>query len=442
MILDLKRFPLLIFLILLIIAFHPLPSVLSAFQVKTDKDNYYPGSTLTFIITGATPGKKVMLELHDPLDNIKHVDELTADSTGSASSSITIPSDWPLGKYTIYAKDVYTGQVSSYQFNIIAPPPPPRVSTILLTANTTSILIGGCVEFVATVKDQYGKVMAGIDVDLMIDGVKYSTRTTDPSGIAVFTVTFNIEGTFHVYAYSAGVSSDTRIITVSRAPPILTSITLTANATSITQYQTILFIAYALDQYDVGMSGVSLDLYVDAVRVSSTITDPNGRASFTYTFNNPGTFSVYVAHEAIRSPTITITVAAYIPPPRVTTVSITVDRTKINVGEYVTITAIVRDQYNNPMANKKVELYVDGTKQLEKYTDSEGKAIFSYPLSTAGSFKFKVGCEGVYSTEVTVTVEALPPPLVPPWSYSIIVPIAILLIILFLLLILGRRWRF
>ncbi|MCX8169149.1 MAG: hypothetical protein N3E39_02910 [Candidatus Methanomethylicia archaeon] len=437
---ELKRTLYIITLLLLITTLIQIPYVQATFQIKTDKDTYYPGSKLTFIITGATPNKKVMLELHDPLDSIKHVDELITDSKGSATSTITIPSNWPLGIYTVYAKDVHTGQVASYKFNIVAPPPPPKVTTITLTANTTSILVGGAVEFIAIVKDQYGNIMAGVDVDLIIDGIKYYTRTTDTSGKAIFITTFNTIGTFHVYAYAAGVSSDTKIITVARVPPILTLITLTANATSITQYQTVLFIAYALDQYGVGMAGISLDLYVGGVKVSSSLTDHIGRASFTYTFNIPGTFSVYVVYGIVRSPTITITVAAYIPPPRVTIVSIIIDKTKVTVGEHVTITATVKDQYDKPMANKKVELYVDGTKHLERYTDADGRTVFSYPLTIAGSFKFRVGCEGVYSTEVTVIAEAPPAPPIPPWSYPIIIPIIILLIILALLLILSRRF--
>lgn len=434
-ILELKRLPLIILLTLLAIALYPLSPALAALQVKTDKDSYYPGSRMTFLISGATPNKVVMLELHDPSDNIRHVDEVTAGSNGAASSSITIPSDWPLGSYVIYAKDTYTNQVSTYQFRIIASP---RVTTILITSNATRIFVGGAVNFIVTVKDQYGNVMAGVDVDLMIEGVKYTTRTTNSSGMATFTATFNTAGTFSVYAYSAGVSSDTIVITVLRAPPTLTSITLTANATSITQYQTVLFVAYALDQYGIGIPNISLDLYVGGVRVASATTDSSGRASFTYTFNNPGTFNVYVAYGAITSPTVTITVAAYIPPPRVTTVTISLDKTKINVGEYVTITVTVRDQYNNPMANRKVELYVDGVKQLEKYTDSDGRVVFTYPLSAAGSFKFKAGCEGVYSSEVTVTVEAPPAPPIPPSYYSIIIPVVVLLVILLIIFILSR----
>ncbi|MEM2136988.1 MAG: Ig-like domain-containing protein [Candidatus Methanomethylicia archaeon] len=432
-----KRLLWIALLTLIFTAFLPSPYTLAAFQIKTDKDSYYPGSKVTFIISGATPNKKVLLELHDPSDNVKHVDEVTTDSAGSASASITIPSDWPLGKYTIYAKDSYTGQLVSYQFNIAAPP---KVTTILITANTTSILAGKAVAFTTTVKDQYGNVMVGVDVDLIVDGIKYSTKTTDSSGSATFTVTFNTAGTYHVYAYSAGVSSDTVTITVAAIPPTLTSITLTANATSITQYQTVLFVAYALDQYGNGMAGITVDLYLDGSRIAYGSTDSTGRVTFTYTFNNPGSFSVRAVSGTISSSTITISVAAYVPPPRVTTVSLTIDRQKINVGESVSVTVTVKDQYGNVMANKKVELYINDVKQLERYTGTDGKVSFTTPMNIAGSYRIKAGCEGVFSTEVTVTVEAPPPPPVPTWSYSIIIPVVILVIILILLLILARRF--
>lgn len=413
------------------------PVFAEAFQVKTDKDNYYPGSKLTIIVSGATANKKVAIQINDPANNVKYVDELTADSTGSASVSITIPTDWPLGKYTIYARDDYTGNLATYQFNIIALP---KVSSILLTANVTSILAGGAVEFTATVKDQYGNVMAGVDVDLLVDGVKYASKVTGSDGKALFTVVFSNAGIFSVYASSAGVSSNIVTITVARIPPVLTSITITANATSITQYQTVMFSVTALDQYGSGMAGVTLDLYVDGVKVDSKVSDASGIATFKYTFNNFGSFTVYVASGVVKSPTITITVSKYVPPPVVTSVSISVDKTKISTGESVTVNVVVKDQYGNVMANRKVELYVDGVKQLEKYTDSDGKAVFSYQINVAGSYKFKAVCEGVSSTEVTVTVEAPPAPPVPTWSYTIIIPIVVLIVILVIIIILSRRF--
>jgi hypothetical protein len=81
-----------------------------------------------------------------------------------------------------------------------------------------------------------------------------------------------------------------------------------------------------------------------------------------------------------------------------------------------------------------------GTKQLEKYTDSDGKAVFPYQINVAGSYKFKAVCEGVSSTEVTVTVEAPPAPPVPTWSYTIIIPIVVLIVVLVIIIILSRRF--
>jgi len=409
----------------------------TTFKVKTDKDNYYPGSKLTIIVSGATANRKVAIQVNDPSNNVKYIDELTADSTGYASVSITIPMDWPLGKYTVYAKDDYTGNLATYQFNIIALP---KVSSILLTANVTSILAGEAVGFTATVKDQYGNVMAGVDVDLLVDGVRYASRVTGSDGKALFTVVFSNAGIFSVYASSAGVSSNIITVTVAKVPPALASITISANATSIVQYQTVMFSATALDQYGSGMAGVTLDLYVDGVKVDSKVSDASGTVTFKYTFNNFGSFTVYVASGAVKSPTITITVSKYVPPPVVTSVSISVDRNKITTGESVAVTVVVKDQYGNVMANRKVELYVDGVKQLEKYTDSDGKAVFSYQINVAGSYKFKAVCEGVSSTEVTVTVEAPPAPPVPTWSYTVIIPIVVLIVVLVIIIILSRRF--
>jgi len=413
------------------------PVFANGFQVKTDKDNYYPGSTLTITVSGATANRVVAIQVNDPSNNVRFVYQLTASSTGSGSVSITIPMDWPIGTYTVYAKDDYTGNLVTCQFNIIALP---KVSSILLAANVTNVLAGGAVGFTATVKDQYGNVMAGVDVDLLVDGVRYATRTTGSDGKALFTVVFNNAGTFSVYASSAGVSSNIVTITVAKVPPALTSITLSANATSIIQYKTIMFSAVALDQYGFGMAGVTLDLYVNGVKVDSKVSDSSGTATFKYTFNDFGSFTVYVASGAVKSPTITITVSKYVPPPVVTSVSISVDRTKINTGESVTVTVVVKDQYGNVMANRKVELYVDGTKQLEGYTNSDGKAVFPYQINVAGSYKFKAVCEGVSSTEVTVTVEAPPAPPVPTWSYTIIIPVVVLIVVLVIIIILSRRF--
>jgi len=377
--------------------------VFAAFQVETDKDQYFLGETITIIVTGATPNGKVMLQLNDPNNNPVWTWEENANATGALTVQLTIPSDWPTGTYTLYGKDVSTDNTDTKTFNVLSPP---AVTTVTLTANATNIYVNDYVRFTATVLDQYNNPMPNVVVSLYINDTFYGNSTTNANGEAIFDVQFTQVGIYQVYAKADTVTSNIVTITVSLPPPVVTTINLVANVTEIFVGEYIRFAATVYDQYGNVMPNVLVGLYINDSLVKSKYTDSNGKAIFDIKFNNTGHFNVYAMADTVKSNIITVNVKAL---PTVTTVTLTANATSIIVGSAVKFTATVYDQYGNPMPNIAVSLYINNTLNDTKITDSNGKAEFIVTFNQIGKYEVYAMADTVKSNIITISVSPVPP---------------------------------
>jgi len=381
-----------------------LKNVSATIQVTTDKSTYYLGQTITFTVTGATPSGKVAFQLDGPKGTV-WVDEGTADSNGKVTKSINIPSNWDTGDYTITVKDQSSGQSDTHTFKILSPP---SVSSISLSANTTEINYGGAVKFTALVKDQYGNVMGGVNVKLYINGTLEASKYTGSDGVANFTVTFNRGGIFQVYAKAGIKQSNTIYITVIKPPSTVTTVAISANATMIDQYGTVRFTVTVLDQFSDPMPNITVYLYVNDTLNTYGATNTDGLAVFDVTFTNTGKFYIYAVANNTISETLWINVKLYIPPSKVTSITLETDKDKVSVGENATLTATVYDQFNKPMPNVTVTLYVDNSFYSTNKTDSNGKACFKIAFYKTGVHIFFAKADTKRSNDITITVT--PPP--------------------------------
>ena len=259
----------LILLILLIFSIN-FNTVSASIQVNTDKDTYNRGDTVTFTVTGATPSGIVILELHDPDDDVVWLKQGNANSNGELTKTLPMPSNWDLGVYTIYAKDHSSGQTDTDTFTVREAP---RVASVSLTADKTEVSVDESVKFTATVKDQYGSLMKNKKVTLVINETSYAFKYTGSDGKAVFTVSFDDGGVYDVYAKADSKTSSHLLITVSKPPSELTSVTIAANSTHILQTQSITFTVTTLDQFSDPMPDILIHLYVDDNEYSSERSD-------------------------------------------------------------------------------------------------------------------------------------------------------------------------
>lgn len=89
-------------IMLTVILLLSIPVVLSAF-VSTDKNNYQPGDTVFISGSGFPSNIDVIIQINDPTDTVKFVDQIRADNGGKFSTTYVIPNDAITGYYTIYS---------------------------------------------------------------------------------------------------------------------------------------------------------------------------------------------------------------------------------------------------------------------------------------------------------------------------------------------------
>ena len=97
------------------------------------------------------------------------------------------------------------------------------------------------------------------------------------------------------------------------------------------------------------------------------------------------------------------------------------------------------DQFGKVIPNKLVSLYIDDELYDTIMSNQDGRAFFTVPFGEEGAHTAYAVCEGVTSNEITINVQAPPPPPIVPWMY-VILGIFIVMTIL-LALIFVKIWR-
>jgi len=432
-----------LFLLCISIAF---PMSFAAISVDTDKGTYYRGDLVTVTVTGATPNGRVLLQVSDPSGAPIWPDEGFASSTGKITFKFEIGSDWPLGTYTVMVKDQSTGATATCTFKVESapppppPPPPPGVSKVVISADRAEVEIGGSVVFTVTVLDTDNKPMASKRVYLYINNELNASKLTASNGKAIFTVTFNVPGYYDVYAKADTVKSGIVTIYVYRPPSRVTRIELTVNATEIDAGGSVLLNATVYDQYDEPMGNVRVDLYINGSYYTTTTTSSDGVATFIVTLNRKGTYEFYVKVNEVKSNSVYVVVRPPPPPkPRVTIVDINVDRVEVLVGGSIKVSVLVLDQFNEPMANVLVKLYVNETLYALNRTNVNGRTFFKVIFEKAGTYALQAEADGVRSVEVIVFVSPIPAPPPPITQYIVYVALILIVVVAVILVLYYKR---
>lgn len=131
--------------------------------------------------------------------------------------------------------------------------------------------------------------------------------------------------------------------------------------------------------------------------------------TFTYKFNKTGSFiisAVYSGDETHQGATASVLVTISKIMKKDTVLTCTVDKTSVTVGENVLCTLYLKDNQNNPLANKTV--YCG---DWSKTTNDEGRVLFNYanPTSGVATRVFKFDGDNLYnSASVTAKWTVVP----------------------------------
>jgi parallel beta-helix repeat protein len=161
--------------------------------------------------------------------------------------------------------------------------------------------------------------------------------------------------------------------------------------------------AKVTDKYGNPVSNIKVDFWIDMYidgfyykyRVGSATSGSDGRAGYTFTFNNLDAGTHRILAEAVESSNYLSQNGTNI---GVLTLkdstSITVKTSKITHGETATITLILKDSKNNPVKGETTYLIFNNNNILSTQTDANGEAIFSISALAVGSHDFVASYDG------------------------------------------------
>nr|MBI1230548.1 HYR domain-containing protein [Cytophagales bacterium] len=268
----------------------------------------------------------------------------------------------------------------------------------------------------ATVLDQFGEVMEGIEVFLEINGQASGSAITNEEGAAEFCETFEIkeqdgqdgDGQRILSFYYAGGARVNSVITLTRILiiPVPTLVRLAPVDEIITIGEQICFDLGVLDQFVMPLGGADFFIELNGNVVDEVTSGQDGKYQYCFTSNTAGQFTFGFYTEGGVKVLSVLNVVDVQPIP--TILNISLSQEQIQVGEELCLAVTVLDQFGLPVVGSDVTLDVDGVFYKRDITDENGRLDFCITPQEAGVLVFDatVDEELQESASVLVTEES------------------------------------
>ena len=300
-------------------------------------------------------------------------------------------SDFELSDCMIHEEDPF--KINGHLFNHFSIDVPVVPVNLVLSTNVATIYPDATTPntavITATLTDSSGTPVSNVDVYFQEEGVRIGTASTNAQGTCTFEYSNSSGGTHTIRAYTmkqGKYNKSSAEINVNVYMP--TSLSLSPVSTIANSVDIVTLSSKIIDQNDLPLAGKLIDLYRGDVKIKSAYSNSKGIVDFPIRVTDLGKTD--------------------------TVLTCTVDKTSVTVGENVLCTLYLKDNQNNPLANKTVHA---GT--WSKTTNDEGRVIFNYANSVSGKQKavFKFDGDNLYNgasvtAEWTVVPAQNPPVLV------------------------------
>lgn len=318
-------------------------------------------------------------------DNGSQFATVSTNSSGMYSRSTSI------GSTGIHELAARSGGVYAWtDITITAPDEPeePIISNITISAPSSHVedspfTVSG------RVTDQYGNGVGGVTVAIYVNGTHVTNDTPDSQGYYTLNLIISSPGIYTLIAF-AGTKSASRNITITEvapAPPVITRVTIDAPA-SVDAGAAFTVSGFVLDQYNVGMGGVTVDLGVNRSYIGTVTTNSSG-----YYFKNTS-ISIAGVHELIAvaesgifaTRNITIT-AAPVGIPTTTTISAP---SEAAVNERFNISGILYEsEAGIPIPNQPINHSYNGRSLGSSTTGVDGNYLKEVSIPESGTWSLK-----------------------------------------------------
>lgn len=273
-------------------------------------------------------------------------------------------SDFELSDCMIHEEDPF--KINGHLFNHFSIDVPVVPVNLVLSTNVATIYPDATTPntavITATLTDSSGTPVSNVDVYFQEEGVRIGTASTNAQGTCTFEYSNSSGGTHTIKAYTmkqGKYNKSSAEINVNVYMP--TSLSLSPVSTIANNVDTVTLSSKIIDQNDLPLAGKLIDLYRGDVKIKSAYSNSKGIVEFPIRVTDLGKTD--------------------------TVLTCTVDKTSVTVGENVLCTLYLKDNQNNPLANKTV--YCG---DWSKTTNDEGRVLFNYANPSTGTatrvFKF------------------------------------------------------
>lgn len=273
-------------------------------------------------------------------------------------------SDFELSDCMIHEEDPF--KINGHLFNHFSIDVPVVPVNLVLSTNVATIYPDATTPntavITATLTDSSGAPVPNVDVYFQEEGVRIGTASTNAQGACTFEYSNSSGGTHTIRAYTAKqgkYNKSSAEINVNVYMP--TSLSLSPVSTSANTVDIVTLSSKIIDQNDLPLAGKLIDLYRGDVKIKSAYSNSKGIVEFLIRVTDLGKTN--------------------------TVLTCTVDKSSVTVEENVLCTLYLKDNNNQPLANKTV--YCE---DWSKTTNDEGRVIFNYANPSTGAvtkvFKF------------------------------------------------------
>lgn len=273
-------------------------------------------------------------------------------------------SDFELSDCMIHEEDPF--KINGHLFNHFSIDVPVVPVNLVLSTNVATIYPDATTPntavITATLTDSSGAPVSNVDVYFQEEGVRIGTASTNAQGACTFEYSNSSGGTHTIRAYTTKqgkYNKSSAEINVNVYMP--TSLSLSPVSTSANTVDIVTLSSKIIDQNDLPLAGKLIELYRGDVKIKSAYSNSKGIVEFPISVTDLGKTN--------------------------TVLTCTTDKTSVTVGENVLCILYLKDNQNNPLANKTVYC-----KDWSKTTNDEGRVIFNYANPSTGAvtkvFKF------------------------------------------------------
>lgn len=292
-------------------------------------------------------------------------------------------SDFELSDCMIHEEDPF--KINGHLFNHFSIEVPVVPVNLVLSTNVATIYPDATTPntavITATLTDSSGAPVSNVDVYFQEEGVRIGTASTNAQGACTFEYSNSSGGTHTIRAYTMKQGKYNKSSAeINLNVYIPTSLSLSPVSTSANTVDIVTLSSKIIDQNDLPLEGKLIDLYHGNVKIKSAYSNSKGIVEFPIIVTDLGKTN--------------------------TVLTCTTDKTSVTVGENVLCTLYLKDNQNNPLANKTV--YCG---DWSKTTNDEGGVIFNYANPTIGvaTRVFKFDGDNLYNgASVTVNWTVVP----------------------------------